>query len=179
MRKSTPHWWAEDSASSECGWVFRGHWNGDWKLVPSAGREQYHENDPFRKILEGLDRQITAKYPQWIDCETNRKAFILRLWAYIISVERFIKLGTDLNFKLNPLSHLKFDFIDGIGGILNSGNVTGTDTGFIPAFRASFYHLIFDFQNYSSIALVQHHRVPTLDNVAEASFNALANELGS
>ena len=45
-------------------WIYRGHWNSDWELLPSAFRKEWHEKIFFKPPFEAGYDTRKARFPQ-------------------------------------------------------------------------------------------------------------------
>ncbi|WLD12115.1 FRG domain-containing protein [Planctellipticum variicoloris] len=59
LRRSNGHWWE----NRECPWIFRGQWDAEWKLEPSAFRRI--GGSPFRKLWETFRTTIKPGSADW------------------------------------------------------------------------------------------------------------------
>lgn len=160
MRKSAPHWWQDGDISNECDWVFRGQWNANWKLVPSAARKAFREGDPFGSIINCLEKQVTATSSIWGDIDPISRDQILKYWAHSICIEHFLKLAQELNFKTEKPPTISLSIKEWIEqlethGVLDAVLATGIGALMKTSQRE------FNFYENSSVALAQHHGVPT------------------
>ncbi len=92
IRRSHPNWWREHE--TETPWIFRGHWNAEWPLTPSAWRPNSQ--------LEELKQQIMKAHPdiatQYSD--SSEREIKLQRMAEVEAVYQFAvlaeHLGTDI-----------------------------------------------------------------------------------
>lgn len=174
LRRSNSIWWDGSSHGDECPWVFRGHSNAAWKLVPSAARPL--EINKLRSIIEGLrklpdedpvckpgatDKQ-NSQLPENLS-PINRERMLL-IEAQRLVLARFVKLGWDLSIL--------------------DGNIqqkpSALELGHLPIRRGD--------GNFNSElpmqAQAQHHKVPTFlldwteDPVVAGHFAANGNSEG-
>ncbi len=85
IRRSHPNWWHEDE--TETPWVFRGHWDAEWPLIPSAWRPNSQ--------LEELKQQIMKAHPdittQYSD--SSKREILLQRMAEVEAVYQFAVLA--------------------------------------------------------------------------------------
>ncbi|QQS51104.1 MAG: hypothetical protein IPM71_16350 [Bacteroidota bacterium] len=92
IRKSNDFWWNENY--EKCEWIFRGQWNSNWNLKPSAWREPNTTLDPLiKKIDDSQDYQDQ-------DINEFEKKFMLQTQAEIKAVADFTNLARILGFKI-------------------------------------------------------------------------------
>lgn len=168
LRKSEEHWWKDSDNSIECPWVFRGHWDSDWKLLPTAARAQFEGVPEFKKVYDKLKTETAVKYSDWNNLHRFNvddglpqdqwniriKDRLLREWSHMICVERFIKLARELNFDVEEPPNLSL----GLHGWIESRKVMSDD---LEVYSSINYNGGFDFYKSPSVALAQHHGIPT------------------
>jgi len=106
MRKSSSHWWNE--GHDDCPWVFRGQADESWKLVPAAGRTKTELKEEFYNLISALDELARNEVKHWNDIVEIQRTQILRYWAYVICLERFVKLAGNLSFDFRISKYYQF-----------------------------------------------------------------------
>jgi FRG domain len=107
LRRSNTRWWTD--GSDEIQWIFRGHADATWRLLPSAFRPKEAGN-PLWALKEHLrlkDEPIelnanvspTNNDMSWIDCDRQRH---LHAWlkAERVAIEQFATLSDRLSFSV-------------------------------------------------------------------------------
>jgi hypothetical protein len=94
LRRSSPIWRAEGQSLDIQSWVYRGHSNASWKLVPAAARK-LDEN----KIAGSIKywHNVLREDPMWqaVD-QGNRMTLLSQLLAYAEAIRSFYNLGNEL-----------------------------------------------------------------------------------
>lgn len=166
MRRSAPHWWDDSDAQDECVWVFRGHRNANWKLIPTAGRRREHLKPDFRNIVDSLEKKAYSLHPEWDKLISPRRELILRYWAVGGCIKRFLRLASDLGFTVEqPKASLstarlvqKFESWAGVGDVRNAWDWSNDVQSLFGAVDKSDG---FPYPALRSISLAQHHGIPT------------------
>jgi FRG domain len=168
LRRSHSRWYDPNiSGTQKQQWVFRGHSNKDFLLLPSAARplDQNRLASSIRFFVEKLNR-LDAFSDSDGDVVANR----LRL-AYVLAnaqaIKQFSQMGCDLGFFEDTLQGLQkdqfsFDLLsDGFVSELISGFSSADSDAFPLLGRKSAVSKIFQPFNTQLNALAQHHGVPT------------------
>jgi hypothetical protein len=137
LRRGSDHWW--ESNASEISWVFRGQWNSEWKLLPSAWR------DPAPAGFAEL-RDRLAKLPSSYDRQGEElgRRNLLQLNAEVEVLGQFAEMCDSLGFDVPQL-------MDGQRR---------------PFFLGALSSMVSDRDDlpdsaYPIAALAQHHGIPT------------------
>ena len=156
LRKSSTIWW--DDEYDDCSWVFRGQRDSSWKLLPAAGREEASLDRTFHSVITSLERLGNREIENWNNFLPIHRQHILRVWAYASCLERFMKLASDLSFRIEDAP--------------DTDQIIGIIRGYKPMQAAScadaIHHFlaqdsagVFPSKITESVALAQHHGVPT------------------
>lgn len=168
FRHSSPHWWPGDCHESP--WLFRGQRDSNWTLLPSAARplRPVSKDNRFETLIDKLrgDGAIEAlirSYPDNLllalgsgDLDDYRQRAVdqlVRQWAHEILLRGFVQLARELD-----LGHFDEPPPRDLVSWLES-NLRMRD-------GLSIYHYLswrphFDFFTNESVALAQHHEIPT------------------
>lgn len=130
LRASNPFWWNEKETTSA--WIYRGQWDSEWKLLPTAWRENNPKLKPLKEKISKLKspespaKQITKKELDFYkSINTEYQALI-----------DFCRLAEDLGFQVPLVTD----------GPLTNGFLINSDG------PASMHQHTF---------LAQHHGIPT------------------
>ena len=139
LRRSNPHWWDGAPDSFNCLWVFRGHADACWRLVPSAVRPLEINN--LRPLFERM-KAWPWNSPLSSGLKPQRE-HAARIWcAYLEALNEFQALAVSLGIA------------DVTGNIRNGGvlSIKWSDAGQMQhdAIRT-----------FSVAKLAQHHGIPT------------------
>lgn len=161
MRKSHPNWLEESSYPEDYPWVFRGHWDADWKLVPTAARNDLSSMPAFLEVLNSIKKDISLHLKNIRETLNDNQIDQLgRCWTSWLLVERFLGLARELEFidfrpKEKPrIEHSIQEFIECLNDIESGKENLCINRNPYDIF--SFYSHSFD-----KIALAQHHGIPT------------------
>ncbi|MDV3351440.1 FRG domain-containing protein [Leptothoe sp. LEGE 181152] len=99
LRRSNPYWWRDGDTDTP--WVFRGHWDANWPLIPSAWRN----NSPLIR----LKKAIASQCPELLNSYgtgAQREMALLNL-AEIEAIFQFANLAESLgaNIPAEVLHH--------------------------------------------------------------------------
>lgn len=152
LRRSHSHWYADDNVTEQ-EWVFRGHWDASWGLIPSAVR-------PNNRLLAPLIERRFSSWegsPGWFEnaCGSHR-TILATLVAYTDAMLHFMRLGYDMG-KISEPAMSKI-FPDGPQknidiGLWVNGIAEGWTTPSNPPRCPG--------SSSSMAALAQHHGIPT------------------
>jgi FRG domain len=109
LRGSNDQWW--DNGTRTCPWVFRGHSNADWLLVPSAGREQ--AINPLKGIVNRI-QPLIEKIPYDLGGDSGKLKYNSQVHireAQRIAFAEFIRLARDLKHPIDydPLGEIAYE----------------------------------------------------------------------
>lgn len=167
FRHSNPHWWPGDSHESP--WIFRGQRDASWALLPSAARplRPVTKENRFETLIDklrhdGKIESILDSYPDGlvsidsgdpVESKCRAADQLLRQWAHEILLRAFIQLARELD-----LGHFDEppprDLVSWLESNLRM--MDGLHTYHYLSWRRHF-----DFFANESVALAQHHEVPT------------------
>jgi len=156
MRKSSPQWWTEDSNPNYCDWVFRGQWDENWELVPSAARHGNQLNSSFYKTVEDVLKDMSTRSAEWSGLSKNIRNQFAREWAQLKHVVDFINLARSLSLVDFDPPDLSFqDLPVFVSRWVEDANVIESKFGSSPLWSGYLK------KDDPSIALAQHHKIPT------------------
>lgn len=90
LRRSHPIWQPEDPSLDYQPWVFRGHRDANWDLVPSAARPKGNPLGPvIEKYREVLDQA-------WRNSPEHKRNMFAHLLAQARAVSEFVRLGSEM-----------------------------------------------------------------------------------
>jgi FRG domain len=102
LRRSNPQWWDGAKDDFNCPWVFRGHANAKWKLIPSAARPLANKLNPLVEKMCGLEWEATS--PSHLS--PKRKEAHRLICAHIKSIADF----SDLSVRLGLADYASFSW---------------------------------------------------------------------
>ena len=70
IRRSNPKWHENEPPKETQEWVYRGHWNSDWTLIPSVARD-LDTNIIKKQIVKKLEYLNTFKEKDFIKIRKN------------------------------------------------------------------------------------------------------------
>jgi FRG domain len=136
LRRSSSHWWDDDQATLECPWLFRGHANAEWTLVPSAVRPV--EINPLKPFLPAARERLRRR--GYASGEMHKDHSLEIAEAGSMVFETFINLA----HSLGMVSKKPDPGMYGVRGLYS--RYAGFEKGSCA----------------ECLMLAQHHRVPTL-----------------
>ncbi len=180
IRRSHPLWDYDHKDLSATGWVYRGHWDHRWKLVPTAARDLVPvlETEQPNKLITLIERaleQINSS-SEWESVPEILKKQFAYVEAYGASMRRFMVLGNRLgmidevaprtDFLLDPITTKPTDLFDNLTTTYPFNEVSHklldgeppSDMVMPPGFVLG--HWVPGCMNPIT-ALAQHHRIPT------------------
>lgn len=116
IRSSNERWWNNEEIESD--WVFRGHWNSEWKLSPPAWRENNPKFSPLLEKVKQLSFKPGSTFPPK-DLEFSR-----RMMAEFQAIGDFSMLADELGFEIDPVYDLKdrYQYLSNDYFIYNTSN---------------------------------------------------------
>jgi len=141
LRRGNDHWW--DQGSDEIAWVFRGQWNANWLLTPTAWREAKYLDKSFRK-LRGRVSELKSEYSHKDDPDSLfGHDNVAQLFTEIEAIGQFAEMADTHGFQVPTIPEKFRPF--------KAGNL---GTGHI-------FHDGFPSELRAAGAIAQHHGVPT------------------
>lgn len=149
-----------DPRAAVCPWVFRGHADADWQLVPPAWRDGATEPDrPLGRMLAALRRR-QFRSPRPLRDDGEQREVLLRGMAEIALVSAFLTLIDDLGMAMPGHEDipLPFDLTDPhwllrVRELANPYRPSGREN--------TWEYKDGSFADNAAFALAQHHRMPT------------------
>lgn len=135
LRLSNDHWWPPQASNDESSWIFRGHEDVSWKLIPSVARSA--NTSGYKAFFKG-HKNLTSivKKPDWMSAKRLRAAQTVYAYHTALREFKYLAEGLRLSPELqNTIDYKLADFVAS-GGETHMP-VDGPDT------------------------LAQHHGVPT------------------
>jgi FRG domain len=168
LRRSHSRWYDPNiSGTQKQHWVFRGHSNKNFPLLPSAARplEQNRLASSIKFFVDKLNR-LDAFFTSDEDVVANR----LRL-AYVLAnaqaIKQFAQMGCDLGFFEDTLQGLqkdqfRSDFLSDefVSELINGFSHSGSNAFLLLGQRGAVSEIFQPFDSQLN-ALAQHHGVPT------------------
>lgn len=162
LRRSHSHWYSDDNVTEQ-EWVYRGHWDASWRLVPSAVRQDpgTDENSSHLaplitkrlKSWEGIDGYLEADF----EIQKNVAATIV---GYADAMNSFMSLGNDMGRISVPAWGKLFS-----SGLPEGVNIASLIDSIFGSYgkHSSRRKMGVDFPGNEcpNVALAQHHGVPT------------------
>lgn len=99
IRSSNERWWNSEEIESD--WVFRGHWNSEWPLLPPAWREKNPKLIPLLEKVDKLSFRPGSKFPP------EELQFCKRMMAEYQAIGDFSMLADELGFDIDPVYDLR------------------------------------------------------------------------
>ena len=137
LRRSNDSWWGDSPTSP---WVFRGLGDADnWELLPSAWRQQQNKLEPLIRVVAAAHLNVPS------EAATNpvHREFLEWQSAEKQAVYEFAHLANSIGFKVQS------DALDRDRSPLHCGYANGMRGEGWP------------YPNPASLALAQHHGIPT------------------
>lgn len=155
MRKSSDHWWKDAESNTHCPWIFRGHWDADWKLKPTAGRDSLENNETFQKLVENIKVEAAAS-SDWQSFSDVSKEILSRQWAQYTSLKAFLDLADELSFGISMRDDFIFNYLSQYSfvDLLSTQRLRFGSIMHGHSIRHNGFNRI-------ALALAQHHGVPT------------------
>jgi len=149
---SADHWWDKGS-DVHSPWVFRGHRETQWKLIPTAARPEEHLSPEFLNVVKAVRSELPNKVHGWSSRSPEVKEKFARVVASARCINHFLRLANDLGIaELGENSSALLSETR----LLEQAAVTVLPSeafGWTEAHGGSVL---------SSMALAQHHQIPTL-----------------
>ena len=139
LRRSNKDWWDGDEQNASCRWVFRGHKDANWELIPSAFRDM--EFNELRPLIQSIKRNENFSNPWFLKQSEPTKSAIYRYTAFSVAVQRFYDLSLELGLT------------DKIVDIKYPSDLTSKEYGN----QAHYYYTC----SNQIVSLAQHHGIPT------------------
>lgn len=179
LRKSASHWWQSTDSAEHCSWIFRGHADASWKLVPTAARPIGQLNEQIRNTIESIQCEAETHFKQWRLLSDVAKDQTVRTLSYVLNINQFSHLARDLGYAIRnvdlnaPLKQLLASNIQ----IDERGNLKPNTLDQLCWGAHQHTYMATD-----AVALAQHHGIPTFvldwsESPVVAAFFA-ANEAG-
>jgi FRG domain len=168
LRRSSPIWHTDPHKVDTQQWVYRGHWDHRWPLVPSAARRiqpNIETQNPHR--LKGLIEKYLGEYRNDPNADSYSDTTLLQvahIEAYCATIRKFILLGNDLGL-LNQLVPDEERVIERGLAFLLGEPLPDLGVQHCP-FASPFVQTSATFRQDLSLdgqvtALAQHHGIPT------------------
>ncbi len=141
FRRANTRWWDDSNGSNNCSWVFRGHQDASWKLVPSAFRDL--EKNSLRPLIEKIKTQPTFQSEWFLKCSEEHKAASYAYTACYLAIRDFHQLSLEVGLT-EELAELNDPF-----------SLAGTN---IRTYGNKEYY---KFCALQIVGLAQHHGIPT------------------
>ncbi len=139
LRRSNPQWWGQCSGDS-CPWVFRGHRDESWKLLPPTWRHPQSGISAFRSRVDHLMSSMADQdSPRWI------RDVIMSNAAEAELFNSFLSIANELGIPL-PHSHVG-----------SSRGVKAVEAALDEAANLQ----VIDNVLFYGVEVAQHHGVPT------------------
>ncbi len=155
LRRSHPRWYFDENATEQ-EWIFRGHWDASWKLVPTAARGG--EGNPLAPFLKkrlesgnencGLFKKLTPKQQ---DVTATIGAYADAIRNFVIECNEHGRLA-DM-----PLEAMSFEELKNPDALKNWVNRVGAPRGEMGTVG----RVDIPKSSLSYVALAQHHGIPT------------------
>ncbi len=135
-------------------WIYRGHWNSDWELLPSAFRKEWHEKTILKGILKAEFYVGETRIPQVLNLKKvefneaskkNELGFQIMIECGLLS--RFMEIANSLGIECNYTPSL-YEYQKKLHKALVDNNITGLEKW--P-----------DIKVLPLMSLAQHHGIPT------------------
>jgi len=156
MRKSAEHWWNNAGTSTGSPWVFRGHWDANWKLQPTAGRDSIDNLQGFKKLVENSKLEVHES-STWQGLSPNSQEVLARKWAHFVCLRSFLNLADELKFGVSMVDDYGFQEVNECTNFAELVSRLGKSAqrGIIAN------HPSLKGYNQTALALAQHHGIPT------------------
>jgi len=96
---SADHWW-DNGSNVHSPWVFRGHRDAQWKLVPSAARPEEHLTPEFLNVVKAVKSELPNKVRGWSSRSPELNETIARAVASARCINHFLRLANDLGKRI-------------------------------------------------------------------------------
>ncbi len=103
IRSSNERWWNNEEIESD--WVFRGHWNSEWKLLPPAWRDDNPKLNPLLNKIDKLSFRPGSKFPP------EDLQFSKRMMAELQAIGDFSMLAEELGFVIDPVYEIRDKYL--------------------------------------------------------------------
>jgi len=147
---SAERWWPNPS-SNFSPWVFRGQGNANWKLLPSAARPDEKLGAEFKAVLRTVKDELPSKVNNWNTLQPSFQSACIRAFSASRCVRQFMELADDLGMEGTG---------ENFNSLLSEHRFRSADHFGIPS-MAFGWHDQGAGPMLSSVALAQHHGVPT------------------
>lgn len=161
LRRSHPRWYFDENATEQ-EWVFRGHWDASWKLVPTAARSG--DRNPLAPIIKQRLESGLKHHGLFRALNSRQQIIVARIAAYADAMRAFI-LECNEHGRLSdlPIRRLSFDTLENPTAIENWVIRLGTPDkrGTSDCEVGPIIPIDLPNSSLSYVALAQHHGIPT------------------
>lgn len=141
LRKSNDYWWEKHDNKEVCPWVFRGHRDVEWRLIPSAFRDLSH--NPLSPLIDKVIEEELIRESFFNEGSSEFKSATSRYVACYYAVKEFYKLAVEIGLY------------DEILNLNDAFGIFGVDPE--PRGHKEYYK----FCGHKIVGLAQHHGIPT------------------